>query len=120
MIEDGLRDIEQRRGYEPTSRAARDGRRRGRAPEYLQGALVAMDPHTGAVRAMVGGRDFARAASTAPPRPSAVRLGVQAVRLCRGARRGYSPAIVIDQPQRAGLTPQGDWVPEDEHSNAAR
>src|SRR5690242_20932117 len=28
------------------------------APEYLQGALVAMDPTDGSVRAMVGGRDF--------------------------------------------------------------
>jgi penicillin-binding protein 1A len=25
---------------------------------YLQGAFVAMDPRTGAVRALVGGRDF--------------------------------------------------------------
>ena len=27
-------------------------------PQYLQGALVALDPATGHVRAMVGGRDF--------------------------------------------------------------
>ena len=30
----------------------------GETPDYLQGALVAMDPATGHVRAMVGGRDF--------------------------------------------------------------
>ncbi len=28
------------------------------APDYIQGALVALDPATGYVRAMVGGRDF--------------------------------------------------------------
>lgn len=44
----GVRSIEQRRGFSgPTQ-----------APDYLQGALVAIDPRNGHVRALVGGRDF--------------------------------------------------------------
>ncbi|MEO6778367.1 MAG: PBP1A family penicillin-binding protein [Gemmatimonadaceae bacterium] len=53
---DALRDeaasIESQRGYRhPTIASGRD---------YLQGAVVAMDPTTGDVRALVGGRDYAR------------------------------------------------------------
>ena len=35
----------------------------------VQGALIAMDPQTGFILAMVGGGTFPRASSTAPPRP---------------------------------------------------
>jgi penicillin-binding protein 1A len=44
----GVRSIEQRRGFSGPKEA----------PEYLQGALVAIDPRNGHVRALVGGRDF--------------------------------------------------------------
>jgi penicillin-binding protein 1A len=44
--------IESTRGYrQPTMASGND---------YLQGAVVAMDPNTGDVRALVGGRDYAR------------------------------------------------------------
>jgi penicillin-binding protein 1A len=42
-----------------------------RQPPKVQGALVAMDPHTGRVLAMVGGSPSPSRSSTAPPRPSA-------------------------------------------------
>ena len=53
----------------------------------LEAALVAMDPTTGEVRAMVGGRDFKssrfnRATQALAP----AGFGVQALRVCRGAR----------------------------------
>ena len=62
-------------------RLRRPGRRRRRGQRYalrqvpeIEGALVAMDPHTGRVLAMVGGFSFSpRASSTAPPRPTASR-----------------------------------------------
>jgi penicillin-binding protein 1A len=38
--------------------AGRGGEAAGAYSPYLQGAFVAMDPRTGAVRALVGGRDF--------------------------------------------------------------
>ena len=39
----------------------------------VEGAFVALDPRTGAIRAMVGGFDFARASSTTSRRPGASR-----------------------------------------------
>ncbi|MBA3853736.1 MAG: carboxypeptidase [Gemmatimonas sp.] len=54
---EGIQGIEGQRGYRhPTPRTApRD------AANWLQGAVVAMDPATGDVRALVGGRDYAQA-----------------------------------------------------------
>ncbi len=53
----------------------------------VEGALVALDPHTGRVLAMTGGFSFAQSA-VQPGHPGAppARLGVQAVRLSGGAR----------------------------------
>ena len=54
---EGIQGIERQRGYRhrtPQS-APRD------AANWLQGAVVAMDPATGDVRALVGGRDYASA-----------------------------------------------------------
>ena len=82
----------------------------------LQAALVAMDPHTGEVRAMVGGRDFAQSkfnrATQARRQPgSAFKPFVYAAAL----ERGYSPAMLISDLSAPSMTMQGAWVPEDEH-----
>jgi membrane carboxypeptidase/penicillin-binding protein len=57
LVEKGLVDVERRPGFKHPRRGrqapAKDG-----LPHYLQGALVAMDPATGYVRVMVGGRAF--------------------------------------------------------------
>jgi 1A family penicillin-binding protein len=65
---DGLDAIEKRPGYSHPvwanrrQAAARAGaRQRPNPADYLQGAVVAMDPFTGDVRALVGGRDYAAA-----------------------------------------------------------
>jgi len=50
----GIEDVEALPGYRHTRFAARP---KG-STDYLQGALVAMDPNTGDVRALVGGRDY--------------------------------------------------------------
>ena len=52
-----------------------------------------------------------------PRRPGApaAGLGVQAVRLRRGARTGLTPASLITGLDEPVETPQGGWVPEDEH-----
>jgi penicillin-binding protein 1A len=53
---DGTAQVEQRKGYKhPTFAAAKDKR------DALEGAIVAIDPQTGDVRALVGGRDYALA-----------------------------------------------------------
>jgi penicillin-binding protein 1A len=66
---DGLTDIEARPGYshpvwaKRRQAAGRSGTARARPnpANYLQGAVVAMDPFTGDVRALVGGRDYVTA-----------------------------------------------------------
>ena len=114
IVEDGIEAIEKRRGYKHDRRGAKD------AKEYLQGALVAMDPATGAVRAMVGGRDFGesrfnRAIQAKRQSGSAFKPFVYAAAI----ESGYSPASVITNLNAPLLTPQGAWVPEDEHSSAS-
>ena len=113
-IEDGVAAIEHRRGYRHPSRDAHP-----KGSEYLQGALVAMDPQTGAVRAMVGGRDFSesrfnRATQAKRQSGSAFKPFVYAAAL----EAGYSPASVITNLNAPIVTPDGQWVPEDGHSSA--
>ena len=82
----------------------------------LQAALVAMDPVTGHVRAMVGGRDFGQSrfnrAVQAKRQPgSAFKPFVYATAL----ESGYTPSTVIDHLDEPIATLQGAWTPEDEH-----
>jgi penicillin-binding protein 1A len=60
-LQDGLREIESTPGYPHPRWADRSssGSRSSRPPvqAYLQGAVAALDPFTGDVRALVGGRD---------------------------------------------------------------
>jgi 1A family penicillin-binding protein len=113
IVEDGIETIEQRRGYRHPPRGKAKG------VDYLQGALVAIDPGTGAVRALVGGRDFVESrfnrATQARRQPgSAFKPFVYATAL----ENGYSPASVITNLNDPIATPQGQWMPEDEHSSA--
>ena len=58
-IESGKYGPYRHRSYEQYLAAANGvGERNAQNSPYLQGAFVAMDPRSGAVRAMVGGRDF--------------------------------------------------------------
>jgi penicillin-binding protein 1A len=54
-LTEGTREIERQPGFR---HVPFDKRPRG-SSEYLQGAVVALDPFTGDVRALVGGRDYA-------------------------------------------------------------
>ena len=119
LLEKGLADIERRPGFAHPPRGTRPPARDNGQPEYLQGALVAFDPATGHVRAMVGGRDFAessfnRAVQAKRQSGSAFKPFVYAAAL----EAGYSPASVITRLNDPIDTPQGGWVPEDEHSSA--
>ena len=132
IVEDGVESIERRHGYKHETRGAfEDALKRANlsdkdtkgdkdaAPDYLQGALVAMDPTDGSVRAMVGGRDFTesrfnRATQAKRQAGSAYKPFVYAAAL----EAGYSPASLITNLNNPTLTQQGSWVPEDEHSSA--
>jgi 1A family penicillin-binding protein len=85
--------------------------------EPLQAAMVVLDPQTGHVRAMIGGRDFDessfnRAVQARRQPGSAFKPFVYAAAL----ESGYTPATVLDHLDDPIVTAQGAWTPEDEHS----
>src|SRR5204863_124099 len=89
------------------------------AESPLQAALVALDPESGHVRAMVGGRNFDdsrfnRAVQAKRQPGSAFKPFVYAAAL----EAGYTPATVIDRLDDPIATFQGAWTPEDGHSSA--
>lgn len=79
----------------------------------VQAAVFAMDVHTGAVRVLVGGRDFSeskfnRALQARRQPGSAFKPIVYAAAL----EKGYTPAsVLLDQPITLE-TPEGIWRPE--------
>jgi 1A family penicillin-binding protein len=120
LVEKGLVEIESRRAFKYPTRKEQKQRKDGEAPAYLQGALVSIDPATGNVLAMVGGRDFNdsrfnRATQAKRQSGSAFKPFVFAAAL----EAGYSPATVITGLDDPIQTLQGAWVPEDEHSTAS-
>jgi len=79
-----------------------------------EGALVAMDPNTGFIRALVGGYDYSRSefnrAVFARRQPgSAFKPVIYAAAM----DNGFTPASVInDEPVTYKGGPKGDWSPE--------
>jgi 1A family penicillin-binding protein len=85
--------------------------------EPLQVALVAMDPVSGEVRAMVGGRSFDdshfnRVTQAKRQAGSAFKPFVYAAAL----ERGFTPASLISPSDVPIMTLQGAWVPDDHGS----
>ena len=117
VLEEGLQDIEKRRGFKHTPRGKHGPPKEGEAPDYLQAALLAMEPKTGHVYALVGGRDFGesrfnRATQARRQSGSAFKPFVFAAAI----EAGQSPASLITKLNDPILTLQGEWLPEDEHS----
>jgi 1A family penicillin-binding protein len=86
----------------------------------LQAAMVVLDPQTGYVRVMIGGRDFNesrfnRAVQAKRQPGSAFKPFVYAAAL----ETGYTPATVLDHLDDPVITAQGAWTPEDEHSSGS-
>jgi 1A family penicillin-binding protein len=119
MIEKHLVEIERRRGFTHPPRREAGPIKEGTTPDYLQGALVAIDAASGHVPVMIGGRDFNesrfnRAVQAKRQSGSAFKPFVFAAAI----ESGQSPASVISGLNNPTLTPQGEWVPEDEHTTA--
>ena len=113
----GLSRIEQRPAFRHPAREEAPAVEGNAAPDYLQGALVAIDPASGAVRALVGGRDFAdsqfdRTTQASRQSGSAFKPFVYAAAL----EMGYSPATVIAGLDEPIPTPEGPWLPDDGHN----
>jgi membrane carboxypeptidase/penicillin-binding protein len=86
----------------------------------LQAAMVVLDPQTGYVRVMIGGRDFDesrfnRAVQAKRQPGSAFKPFVYAAAL----ETGFTPATVLDRLDDPVMTGQGAWTPEDEHSSGS-
>jgi len=128
-VADSLKVIDERRRALAAKRAAALARQQKQAPPpagsaatddaTLQAALIALDPATGHVRAMVGGRDFEessfnRAVQAKRQPGSAFKPFVYATAL----EEGFTPATMIDHLDDPIATLQGAWTPEDEHSSA--
>lgn len=118
-LTEGLTRIEERSTFRHPARSKMAKPARGTAPAYLQGALVAIDPTTGEVRALVGGRDFAdsqfdRVSQSSRQSGSAFKPFVYAAAL----ELGYSPATMITGLDEPIQTPQGPWLPDDGHNAA--
>ncbi len=96
------------------ARAADDERNTSGVTPYLQGAFVAMDPRTGGVRAMIGGRDYADSkfnrATQALRQPGST---FKPVVYSDAIQNGHTTAEAIDDsplsvPQSGG----GTWSPQ--------
>ena len=91
---------------------------RDASPDPLQAALIAIDPASGAVRALVGGRDFEASsydrATQARRQPgSAFKPFVYAAAL----EDGYSPDDTLDNLDEGFETANASWTPDDAHSD---
>ncbi len=123
-VAEGLKALDERRDALARRRAANSKSPPASASSatpadvpMLQAALVALDPQTGHVRAMIGGRDFGESsfnrAIQAERQPgSAFKPFVYAAAL----EAGLTPATMIDRLNEPIDTLQGAWTPEDEHS----
>ncbi len=115
---ESLKSIDARRQALEARRAAAKKRAPQPDPSPLQAALIALDPLTGQVRAMVGGRDFGvsrfnRAVQARRQPGSAFKPFVYAAAL----EAGYTPASLIDHLNDPIDTLQGAYAPADGHSS---
>jgi penicillin-binding protein 1A len=114
-IEDGRYGSYRHDSYERyLAQASGGGERGAQNSPYLQGAFVAMDPRSGAVRAMVGGRDFDdskfnRAVQALRQPGSTFKPVVYSV----AVQHGRPPTYILDDSPLTLPMAQGDtWSPQ--------
>ncbi len=116
-VADGLANVEKRRAqWQAGRRRPKPTAATAESEAPLQAALIALDPSTGEIRAMVGGRDFGdssfnRAVQARRQPGSAFKPFVYASAL----EAGFTPASLIDHLDAPIATLEGDWTPDDGH-----
>ena len=90
-------------------------KRRARASE-LQGSLVALDPRSGDVLALVGGRDFARSSfNRATQARRQAGSAFKPIIYAAALERGYAPGSLLRDLDRPIQAIEGPWLPAGEH-----
>jgi penicillin-binding protein 1A len=118
-LERRIEALEQRNHYKKTratlvAEAAKAGARERPQTEYLQGAAVVVDPRTGHIRALVGGRDFNesnfnRAVQAARQPGSAFKPFIYAAAM----DNGYTPTeMILDTPVSFKAGNGEQWAPQ--------
>ncbi len=81
-------------------------------PSRIEAALAALDPETGRVKALVGGRDFAKSqfnrATQALRQPGSA---FKPILYAAALEKGLSPSTVLDDRPRSYHEALGDWNP---------
>ncbi len=113
-LETQLAKIENSRGYEHPKKGQNAGADTSKGTDYLQGALFLIDNREGAIRAVVGGRDYQRGGynrATQAERP--VGSTFKPFVYTAAWQRGLLPGASIDDgPIRPGDLPDApDWSP---------
>lgn len=106
-VENHLRKIESRKGYRHPKKSQFTAAQRAReeAPHYLQGALIAIDNHTGGIRALIGGRDYRESKYNRAIHPAKRQVGslFKPIVYTAAFNKGLLPGTLIsDGPIRPG------------------
>ncbi len=114
LIEGGRYGQYSHESYEHYVARSLAGTEMGENSPYLQGAFIALDPRNGAIRAMVGGRDFYdskfnRATQALRQPGSAFKPIVYAAAVQNGRPASY---IVDDSPLAVAQSSGKDWTPK--------
>lgn len=102
---------------EQAERVLREGVRQMHSRGVNTGALVAIDPHTGGIKAMVGGVDFAKSqVNCATRRVFHPGSAFKIFDYTAAVENGFTPdTIVVDSPVRYPDGTGGWWVPKNAH-----
>jgi penicillin-binding protein 1A len=95
--------------------------KQGRDPDWIA-SIVAIDPGTGAVKAMVSGQDYNVEKSNFATSPDGRQTGstFKVITLAAALMNGYSPTDLVDGTERCPVPSQFPGVPpQDEPNNSA-